>query len=56
MKQSKNKSRICSMFLFVILILYCILCLYYEYNYLDLGYLFVVVVSFIRFLYLKELK
>lgn len=56
MKQDKSKSRLCIVSLFVILITYCTVCLYYEFSYLDLGYLGVVVVSFVRFLFLREIR
>ncbi len=55
MKQDQIKSRFCIISLFIILILYCCTCLYFEFSYLDLSYLVVVVVSFIRFLFLKEI-
>lgn len=56
MNKSKSKSKLCSIILFISLIIYCIVSLRDKFNYLDLSYLVVVVVSFIRYLYLKRVK
>jgi hypothetical protein len=50
----KTKCRRYIKIFFVVLIMFLIGNLYYEFKYLDFAYLIVVVVGFIRFLLIKE--
>jgi hypothetical protein len=54
MTHTKAKCKQCIMIFFILLIAYLIGSLYNEFRYLDLGYLIVVVVGFVRFLNVKE--
>lgn len=54
MTRPKTKYRHYIMTFFVVLITYLVGILYYDFKYLDFGYLLVVVVGFIRFLSIKE--
>ena len=52
MSKKRRKANLCAIGLFIGLILFCVYSIYQEFSYQDIGYLVVVVVCFIRFLYL----
>jgi hypothetical protein len=54
MARPKAKCRQYIMLFFAVLITYLVGSLYYEFRFLDLGYLIVVIVGFVRFLKVKE--
>lgn len=54
MARTKAKCRHYIMIFFVVLITYLAGSLYYEFEYLDLGYLIAVIVGFVRFLNVRE--
>jgi hypothetical protein len=54
MDHAKKKSRQYIAVIFIVLILYLIGNLYYNFQYIDLGYLIVIVIGFIRFICIRE--
>lgn len=54
MKPNQKRSKQYISLIFVAVIIYLVVCLHSSFNYVDFGYLIVIIVSFIRFLRIKD--
>ncbi|MDD2489837.1 MAG: hypothetical protein PHY26_01080 [Bacilli bacterium] len=54
MKRNQKKSKQYIILVFIAVITYLVVCLFSSFRYVDLGYLVVIVVTFIRFLRIKD--